>query len=179
MHNNIKLLSVLSVLRMADAADGGTDDPLDAEVNTIDTSYPVLRAKLLKLHVKESKKEPFKAKQMGGEVDAERIVLKLATVGIEKDTRGRDVNPGHVITHRVTVTPLTNPDVGKNPYTSSDIAKNIAAVAQACGLFGSAKSFIENPVLFQGREIMANVGINKATPEFSESNKITSFENPR
>lgn len=158
---------------MADAAEGSIVDPLDVNVNDVDTSYPVIPAKVYDLSIKKVEKKAQKEK--AGSLPGENLVFQFATKEDLTDTKGNPVPAGFVISHYVGITP--KPEHGEaKARTVEAIRKDVSAIAQSAGLNATVRSLIDNPAQFQGQSIRASVGINKATDDFPESNKIKSFE---
>lgn len=131
---------------------------LDLDLNSIDTSFTVVKSGMYDLIVKESSVE----KTSSGEGDM--WVVKLATIKeamTQKD--GSVVAPGHTLFHRVGLTQT-------DKYTLEGVAKNVARVVQAIkpAVLGisvrdlSDGSFATKCKLFEGRMLQAKV---EALPE--------------
>jgi hypothetical protein len=144
-------------------------DPLDVNVNDIDTSRPILPAKMYDLRVKSAKREPTKAND-----GSERLTIVLETTGPETSTRGEPVPAGHQLFHYIGVTerPADGP---KRAYTNADIAKGVAGISKAAGLNESPRAIIANPAVLEGKVIPTKVKINAETKEFPESNGVSEF----
>lgn len=149
-------------------------DPLDTNVNEIDTSFPRLPAQLYDLKITSAKKEPTKAN------DGDRLTLVLENTEPAKSTTGQEIKPGEAkIYHYIGVTekPARQDDKGKTieAYTNAKIAKAIAAVAKAARLNTTPGSVIQNPSQLEGAVVRCKVKVQSETAEFGESNKIGEF----
>jgi hypothetical protein len=162
-----------TTLLMADAAEGTLVDPLDTNVNDIDTSYPRIPESLYDLKIASAKKEKTK------DGTGERLTIALETTIDVKSTEGELLKPGHKITHYIGITekPERQNDRGDTirAYTNADIAKALAGIAKALELNTSPRSLMDNPAQLEGKVVRAKVKINKETPQFPESNGIGGF----
>lgn len=135
---------------------------LDTDVSSIDTSFPRITAGLYEMSVDKAESVPNKA-QTGN-----NIRLTLKTVSPASDTNGNPVPAGFTLTNYIACTPTEK-------YTSAMIAKSVATFMKAAGLSGSPRSFIDNPIVAEGKILTVKVGIRKETPEFPESNEVKGF----
>lgn len=143
-------------------------DPLDTNVNDIDTSYPVIPAGLYDLRVKSVKREPTK------DGTGERLTIALELTAPTVSTTGQPINVGHQITHYVGITPKEATD-GKRAYGNTEIAKSLASIAKAAGILCTPRDILSNPVILEGKTVRTKVGVSKETEEFSASNKVKDF----
>lgn len=165
--NKTKNAMKRNILLSPDSIDGG--DPLDTNVNDIDTSYPRLPAGLYDLKIGEVKKEPTK------DHSGERLTIPMATVSEHTSTKGEPILPGLVITHYIGITPKPAAEAGKREYTNAEIAKAVAGIGKAAGLSCSVRDIINNPAQLNGRVVRCKIKIQKETDEFPESNRIADF----
>lgn len=149
-------------------------DPLDTNVNDIDTSYPVLPATHYMLKIEGAKVEPTKNN------DGNRLTIPFRTVEKVQDKKGNEVLPGHQITHYIGVTerPEHLDEKGRTiaAYTLDSIKKSIARVAKAAGVSATVRQILDNPAMLDGKIVRAKVKVNKETDQFAESNSIASFD---
>ena len=168
MRNYNMLTSLATILLMPEAAEGRFVDPLDANVDDVDTSYPVLAQGNYNLRIKSAKKQPNKA-QTG-----ENLVIAFETIDSARSNKGVDIAPGFVITHYISVTPR-EPEGEKRGYTVEDIKKSVAELAKAAKVKGSVREIIDNAVQFEGTVVNAKVKIQPEQNGFPESNRINGF----
>lgn len=164
--------SIATLLLMADAAEGV--DPLDTNVNDIDTSYPRIPAKVYDLKIASAKKEPTK------DGTGERLTIVLETQEEVTSTEGEPLQPGHKLTHYIGITELPerpSKDGSKTlrPYTAQDIAKAVAPIAKAAGLAVTVRSIIDNPAQLDGKTVLTKVKVSPETNEWPEANRIQDF----
>lgn len=165
------------MLLVPDAAEGvpvATVDPLDTNCNDIDTSRPRLPEALYDLKIDKAEKKRTKA----GDADMIEVVLKTTTE--VTSVEGDKISPGFTINHYIICSeqPARKSKDGKKdlePRTNKEIAEDIAKVVKSAGLNTNPRSVIANPVQLVGAVPRCNVVIQKATAEFPESNKISSF----
>src|SRR5690348_13734664 len=119
-------------------------DPLDTNVNQIDTSYPRLPAANYDLKISSAKKEPTKAND-----GSERLTVVFETTTPQKSTNNETIAPGGIkITHYIGITEKpARTENGKaiNAYTGENIGKAIASVGKAARLNATPREIINNP----------------------------------
>jgi hypothetical protein len=148
-------------------------DPLDTNVNDIDISFPVLPEKILDLRCVKAERV---VKEDG---TGETIKLEFETTTSEMSKRGDPIPAGSMKLFRyigITEKPeRVENGKTKKPWTPSDIAKSVAQVAKPAGLNCSARAFIDNPAVLEGRVVRAKIIIEKAEGRYPERNSIGEF----
>lgn len=175
-----QILNKFNLLRMTDGAEGSGApvaevDPLDTNVNDVDTSYPLLPAAYYSFKLEGCKKEQNK-KGTG-----DNLVIPHKTVEATRDVKGQDVAPGLVITTYCSLTETAGGELDakgkpKKAYTIDDIKKNVARVAKAAGVNATVRQIINSPSLLDGHVVKAKVKINPENDEFSASNGIQKYD---
>lgn len=156
------------ILRTAEPAEGVVaNDPLDTNINDVNTDYPILPASHYMFRI-EAEKKVNKA-QTGDNL----VVKHILTEGAQ-DIKGEPVSPGFVITSYISLTE-TQGGNGKQPYTIDNIKKGVARVAKAAGVSATVRQIMDNPTILNGKSVRANVGISKETSEYPASNKINGY----
>jgi hypothetical protein len=137
-----------------------SEDLLDTDVSNIDTSYPRLNPSTYDLMVDSIERVENNAHT------GHNLKVALKTTSDAISTTGDPIPAGYVLNHNISLvkTPKYDPN------------KSLATFMKAAKLTGSPKAFAENPVIASGKTITARVGIQKATEQYNESNKINSFE---
>lgn len=141
---------------------GGSSDPLDENINDVNTDYPILPASWYVFRIDGAKKEPNRAGT------GENLVVPLKLVEPAQDKKGETVSPGMVLTHRCSVTPTEK-------YTVDMLKKNVSRLAKAAGLICTVRDIINNPSMLDGKALKVKVKVNKETSEFPESNGAGDF----
>lgn len=152
-------------------------DPLDTNVNEIDTSWPRLPAANYDLKISKAVKEQTKAQ------DGDRLTIVFETTTPQKSTNGETIAPGGIkVSHYIGVTERparTETRDGKEvhieAYTGEKIGKAVAAVGKAARLNVTPRELINNPAQLEGKTLRCKVKNNKETDQFPESNKIAEF----
>lgn len=145
----MKLIQVRYLLS-PDAEGGG--DPLDTNVNDIDTSFPLLPATIYELRVEKATTEPT---SKGGQ----QIVMKMKTTQETTSVKGDAVPAGFPLTKRIAVTETPR-------YTSRQIGQAIARVGKGLGVNATPREIINSPTMLEGKIATWNVTIRKATAEY-------------
>lgn len=154
------------ILRSPDAVESA--DPLDTNVNDIDTSYPILPASQYQFKLEGCKREPTR------DNDGERLTIPHKLTEAAQDKKGEPVAPGHQITSYIGLTERLGVP-GKQDYTINSIKKSIARLAKAAGVNATVRAIIDNPSILDGKVVIAKVRVNKETAEFPESNSIGGY----
>jgi hypothetical protein len=139
-------------------------DPLDTDVSSIDTSFPRALPNIYEMTVDDAQTRPNKAGT------GNNLVLKLKSLSEVPTTDGGTLPGGSfTLTHNVSLAPTEK-------YTPTNIAKNLAGIAQAAGLSGiTPRQIIDSPMLLVGKTVRVKVGIRKETAEYPESNEVKQF----
>lgn len=157
------------ILRNVDATEGAVSaDPLDTNVNDIDTNYPLLPDSHYMFRLTDCAKVPNKAGT------GDNLVVKHSLIDAAQDIKGEPVNPGFVITSYVSLTETAGVN-GKQPYTIDNIKKGVARIAKAAGVNATVRQIIDNPTILNGKAVRAKVTTSKETAEFPASNRINSY----
>ncbi len=168
-----------NIILSPDAADGTLIDPMEQLTSDVDTSYPLLPAKLYTLLIAKVEKKAAKEKLPDGS-DNFQLVFSFQTMEAYNSTTGKPLPKGHTLTHYVGVTLKSETTVGDKvhrAYTVEDIKRNVASICQSAGLVTTVKSMIDNPAQIQGKFVKANVSIDEdKTKKYPPSNRIASFE---
>lgn len=154
------------ILLNTDAAEGV--DPLNTNVNDIDTNYPLLPDSYYMFRLTDCAKVPNKAGT------GDNLVVKHSLIDAAQDIKGEAVNPGFVITSYVSLTETSGGN-GKQPYTIDNIKKGVARIAKAAGVNATVRQIIDNPAILNGKAVRAKVTTSKETAEFPASNRINSY----
>jgi hypothetical protein len=148
-------------------------DPMDTNVNDIDTSFPVLpNGIILDLRVTKCDKTP---KEDGS---GETIKIELETTTTERSVKNEEIAPGFKFYRYIGITEKperTEDGKKKRAYTAADIAKSVAQVAKPAGLNCSPKEFIANPGMLVGKILRSKIVIEKASGRYPERNGISEF----
>jgi len=107
-------------------------DPLDTNINDVNTDYPLLPATYYMLKIKDA--SVVRNKNNSGDV----LVCPMATTEKVQDIKGEDVLPGHVLTYRAGL------EVTEK-YSIDMIKKAVARVAKAAGVNATVREIINNP----------------------------------
>lgn len=143
-------------------------DPLDVNIEDIDTSYPILPSGLYDLKIGMVKREPTK------DNTGERLTVPLTTTTNHNSVKGEMVPAGLKITHYIGLTPREGHD-GKRDYTIQDVRKGVASICKAAGVGGTIKTTVDNPSILDGHVVRTKIGIQKETAEYPESNRVMGF----
>ena len=147
--------------------EGMMADPLDCNVNDIDTSYPVIPATHYDMQLGEcTLKENKKA-------TGQNLVVPHKLMANAQDIKGNAVNKGYTITSYISIQPQEKKD--GTWTTIDDVKREVAKVAKAAGVNATVKQIIMTPSLLNGKIVKANVGISKETDDFPASNKIKGY----
>lgn len=163
------------------SVDVATLDPLDTDVNQIDTSRPRLVEGLYDLKCTKAEIKEQKEEVLGVEGKPKMIALTLATTVPGISTDGDTINEGFSITHYIGVTELPerpnkrNPEKPLRPRKNADIAEDIAKVCKSGGVSATPRSIINTPQTLVGNTFRCKVKIDKGNAEFGESNRIAEF----
>lgn len=158
-----------SILLTSDSAEGVVaNDPLDTNVNDVNTDYPILPASHYMFRLDECAKTPNKAGT------GDNLVVKHKLIDGAQDVKGEPVSPGFVITSYISLTETTGGN-GKQPYTIDNIKKSVSRVAKAAGINATVREIINNPAILNGKAVRAKVGISKETSEYPASNNINGY----
>lgn len=127
--------------------------PLDQDLNTIDTSFPLIaNGSIVDFTINKVEK-----KQNASKVDMLAIELKSATP--TTSVKGDQLLPGVTVFHNINLAPS-----GK--ATSQMVSANIAEYAQALGLSGTLGAFINGGYMAtQGQTIRASVNYVPEGPD--------------
>lgn len=154
-------------------------DPMEQLTSDIDTSYPLLPAKLYTLQITKAEKKEVKRKA-ADDTPLFQIAFTFSTMEGYKSTAGRDLPKGHSITHYVGITPFPEREEDgktKRAYAIDDIKRNLSAICQSAGFVTTVKALIETPSYLVGKYVRANVTIDEdKNKKFPPSNRISSFE---
>jgi hypothetical protein len=141
-----------------DAELGG--DPLDENVNDIDTSFPVLAPGVKHLTVTDATVEPT------NDGLAKQLVIKLKTVNPELTIKGETQEPGFPLTARRLLEP-------KGRMTMHQVKTGLARLGKGLGLSVKLSEFRDNPAILVGCEGDWNVTVSKPTAEYpNPSNNV-------
>lgn len=149
-----------SILLSPDAAEGV--DPLDTNVNDVDTSYPLIPATYYVMKIDSAKVEPNK-KGTG-----DNILVSFKTTERCQDIKGNDVPAGLAIRQYISITETPQYDV-------NSIKRSVASLAQAAGVSATVREIINNPATLEGKLVRVKVKVNKETSEYSASNGIAGY----
>lgn len=138
-------------------------DPLDTNVNDVDTSYPILPAASYSFKLDGCKVQRNKANT--GDI----LVVPHKLNEKTQDRKGNDVFPGLTIIHRVSITETPE-------YTTENIKKNVARLGKAANVSATVRQIMNSPSLLDGKIVQAKVKVNKETSEFPESNGIAGYD---
>jgi hypothetical protein len=144
------------------SAPAASADPLDTNVNDIDTSYPLLPATYYMMKLEGCKVEP-NSKGTG-----ENLVLPHKTIEKAQDVKGNEVQPGLVVTRWVSLTET-------DKRTIDAIKKDVARIAQAFGVNATVRQIINSPASLDGKTARTKVTVKKETDEFPASNGIGGY----
>jgi len=144
------------------ASSGAMADPLDTNVNDIDTSYPLIAPTYYMMKLEGCKVEP-NSKGTG-----ENLVLPHKTTEKCQDTKGNEVLPGHTTTRWVSLTETEKRSIDA-------IKKDVARVAKAFGVNATVRQIITNPTILDGKTARTKVTVKKETDEFPASNSIGGY----
>ena len=148
------------VLRSLDTSEGIVD-PLDTNVNDIDTSFPVIMPGIVEMVVDSAEKTLTK------DGVSEQIVMKLKTTGETRSIKGDVINAGYPLTKRMMVTP-------KGGMTVDMIKRGVAQVAKGLGISGTVRDIINNPAMLVGKVAPWTVVVRKPTAEYpNPANDVT------
>jgi hypothetical protein len=140
-------------------------DPLDTNVNDINTKYPLIPAgTVTEMRIKDAKLDANKAG------DGQNLVLAFETIKELMSTDNESIPPGLTISHYIPINPKHTE--GKQPYTLDQIKKAIAMVAQSAHMNCSVKDIITNPAILTGKVVNVKVSISKETAEFAAANRL-------
>lgn len=137
-------------------------DPMDIDVSDVDTSFPRLAANVYELEI--SKAEVVDNKAGTGK----NLKVQLKTTAPATSTEGEPMVAGTFITTNISLTPTEK-------YSQDSINKAVTLLMKSAGLTGKISAVRDNPSSLEGKRVTAKVGINKATDEYPESNKIVAF----
>lgn len=156
------------ILLNTDSAEGiVTNDPLNTNVNDVNTDYPMLPDSYYMFRL-EATKTPNKAGT------GDNLVVKHILIDGAQDIKGEPVSPGFVITSYVSLTETSGGN-GKQPYTIDNIKKGVAKIAKAAQVNATVRQIIDNPAVLNGKAVRAKVTTSKETGEFPASNRINSY----
>lgn len=164
-------------------------DPLDTDVNQIDTSRPRLVASIYDLicsnaEIKEQKDDvPYEFTNLDGSTGSKVKMLALTfnTTQPAISTDRETINPGFGITHYITIATLPSRPKKNKPSemakarTKDDVIEDIAKLCKSAGISTSARSVIQNPAQLKNATFRCKVKIDKGNAEFGESNRIAEF----
>jgi hypothetical protein len=165
------------LLLMSDAVGGGAvDDPLAMPAGQVDTSFPRMQPdRVYKMLIRSPEIVASKSNDKNF-----MLVMKLETTEDGTDTDGNKLYKGFKFTHRIGITP-------SGERTATHIGKDLALLLQALNKTSiSARALVGNPATGVAPElhhiadqlIYVKVGLQKATNDFPESNKVTKFIPP-
>lgn len=139
-------------------------DPLDFNIEDIDTSRPRVPEGLYELIIDDPKLE--KTKDGKGEM----LTFVLKSTKPLTSTSGETLS-NFSLKHRMSLTPTE-----KFPVES--VKKNLASLFKTAGMSGSGKAIINSPTMLSGKVVTAKLKIRKETSEFPESNEVQYFVEP-
>ena len=143
-------------------------DPLDENLNNVDTSYPRIPFALYDMVIKDANVGPSKKE------GRQRLEFGVATTEETTSVTGDLLAAGLTIRHRVGITPHGDDGDGKE-YTVEQIKKSLASITQAAGVSCTARELIQNPTILNGKIVRVKIGIEKETTEFAEKNVVKAF----
>lgn len=132
------------------------DSMLNADLSSVDTSFPVLQAGVVNCVVAECRLGESKEKKTPG------IMMKLTTSHSVKTTKGIEKPAGFPINHTIWLTPSEKYD----PKT------NLAQFKEA--VFGDKSGAFGDPAQYVGHPVAIRLGI-ESSEEFGEQNRVKSF----
>lgn len=179
-NKNILGLSLLATTALRytneSGANGGMaidNDPLNTNVDDINTDYPVLPAGHYNLRAEDCVVEPNK-KGTGN-----NLVVPVVTMEEYRDLKGESVAPGMKITTYISLAETAGGELNsatgkpKKAYTIDDIKKGVARVAKALGVQATVRQIIDNPAMLNGKVVSnQKVKVNAETAEFKASNAV-------
>lgn len=144
--------------------------PLDLDLNSVDTSLPLLAKGVYQLQITKVEK-----KQSSSGIPM--INLELSTTGPSKSVEGRDLGPNIKVFHNLNLAPS-----GKATWEM--VTRNVAAVVQATGTSATWNDIMSNPVgVFQGQSCQCSIdiapaGVDKTGKPYRAKNEIVVFMKP-
>jgi len=154
------------ILRCPDEAVSA--DPLDTNVNDVNTDYPLLPASYYLMQLDNCTKQPNK------HGTGDNLVIPHKLTEAAQDTKGEPVAPGLIITQYVSLVETSGGN-GKQAYTIESIKKGVSRIAKAAGVNATVRQIIDNPAMLNGKQVRAKVTVSKETEEFSASNRISGY----
>lgn len=143
-------------------------DPLDTNVNDVNTDYPVLPASYYLFKLDECSKAPNKAGT------GDNLIIPHKLLEPAQDIKGEPVSPGFVISQYISLAETSGGN-GKQPYTTENIKKAVAKLAKAAGINATVRQIIDSPAMLNGKSVRAKVTISKETDEYPASNRISGY----
>jgi hypothetical protein len=143
--------------------------PLDLDLNTVDTSMPLLAKGIYDLQVTKVEK---KKTSKGGDM----LAIELSTTAPSKSVKDEDLGIGIKVFYNLNLSVS-----GK--ATWDIIKRNVAAVVQAAQVQTNWGEFTNNPAILQGRIVRCSVdvapaGVDKNGKAYREKNEILVFMKP-
>ena len=152
-----------------------TAPPLDLDLNTLDTSMPLIaEGSIVDLRIEKVEKKDTSAPGV------QMLALDTKTTGPSKAQDGADLGEGIHVFHNLVLAPS-----GKSTWEI--VLRNIAALTQACGLTlpGTTaneqwSALVSNPAILQGQVFRAKLhvapeGVDKRGKSFRAKNEISVF----
>ncbi len=125
-----------------------TSDPLDANVDDIDLSYPIIPAGIHEFKITKVEKKSNAAKT------GENLAITLVATKPEQDIKGAMVT-NFTLTSNISLTETEK-------YFRVDIGKKIAQIAQAAEVRGvKASEIIANPTILVGRVVQVKTTVSQ------------------
>ena len=139
------------------------NEMLNADLTSVETSYPIIPAGVYNYTVSEMKIEPTKDKN--GDV----VLIKLRLAQNAKDVKGRDVYPGLIITDRISLAPTEK-------YTSDMIRQRLKSFQRACFTADSCPTAFAPLEQYIGKSVTVRVKI-ESDPKgvYDDSNRIARY----
>lgn len=146
-----------------------TAPPLDLDLNTVDTSMPLIADNsIVDLQIAKVEKKPTKTPGV------EMLNLDMITTTPSKAQDGADLGAGIHVFHNLLLHPS-----GKGTWEM--VARNIAALTQAAGIQTTYGDIIANPIaVLQGQNVRAKLkvqpeGVDKNGKSFRAKNEVSVF----
>lgn len=145
--------------------------PLDLDLNSVDTSMPLLAKGIYELMVtKVESKTSSKGNPM--------LALEFSTTMPSKSVEGKDMGPNVKVFHNLNLAPS-----GKATWEM--ITRSVASIVQSAGVSATWQDVQTNPVgVFQGKTVRASVdvapaGVDASGKAYRAKNEIVVFMKPQ
>lgn len=146
-----------------------TAPPLDLDLNSVDTSMPLIAdGSIVDLQIAKVEKKDTKTPGV------QMLSLDMTTTTPCKAQDGADLGAGIHVFHNLVLAPS-----GKGTWDM--VARNIAAVTQAAGVATTYGDLVANPVVvLQGQNVRAKIkvvpeGVTKEGKAFRAKNEVSVF----